>query len=245
MPTKRRVVGSPPRSPIPDRPRTGRPPKAESGQVEERILETATALFMEKGYEGVSFEQIASMAHAGKATIYARHANKEALFFAVIRRSIESSLAPARYKSDVTTPHDLLSDILLVLLDRMTTVETVSLTRLVIGELLRFPSLARLVDEFGRQQAIDIVWRSLKSDQKFNAPSAGAKRAPPEKARARLFLDQLFAPLMLRALLGEDLNALRSEIPQRVLDAVERFRELPSSSRAHLFKTSRLATRLP
>ena len=239
MPVRTLVGGPKPEHQVAKTPRSGRPRNVEAGEVEERILDTATALFMEKGYEGVSFEQIASMAHAGKATIYARHVNKEALFFAVVRRSIESSVVPVASAHDTQASPDLLTGTLLVLLDRMMTSDTVSLTRLVIGELPRFPSLARLIDEFGRQRAIDIVWRSLRADCKSAVVPAGQGRKPPDQSAARLFLDQLFAPLMLRALLGEDLQALRSEIPQRVSDAVAYFHSSPSSMAARPLHRSR------
>jgi AcrR family transcriptional regulator len=207
------------------RPRAGRPPNAEAGAVEERILNAATALFLEHGYEGVSFEQISSMAHAGKATIYARYANKEALFSAVIRKSIDSRLTLVDSVAGALPPGDRLTQTAMILLERMLTSEAVSLTRVVIGEAPRFPSLARLVDEFGRQRAIDLVWRVMAADYDARALPARQARKAPDKVAAHLFLDQLYAPLMLRALVGEDLDALRGEIPQRVSDAVSRSRK--------------------
>jgi AcrR family transcriptional regulator len=167
------------------------------------------------------------MAHAGKATIYSRYATKEALFTAVIRRSIDKKLALADSDADTKPPGDRLAQTAISLLDRMMTFESVSLTRLVIGEAPRFPALARLVDEFGRRRAIDFVWRAMTADHEVGSLPNRRTRKPPDKVAARLFLDQLFAPLMLRALIGEDLNALRGEIPLRVSDAVTRFRLVP------------------
>lgn len=214
------AVQSPPHA---KRPRAGRPPNAEAGEVEERILGAATALFMEQGYEGVSFEQISSVAHAGKATIYARYATKEALFAAVVRRSIDKKLVLADNAADTLPPGDRLTQTALAFLNRLLTSESVSLTRMVIGEAPRFPSLALLVDEFGRRRAIDFIWRAMTADHHADASPTRRARKPPDKVAARLFLDQLFAPLMLRALIGEDLDALRGEIPQRVSDAIARF----------------------
>lgn len=222
----KQVIKAPttPSPPTVKRPRSGRPPNADAGEVEGRILDAATALFMEHGYEGVSFEQISSMAHAGKATIYARYATKDALFTTVIRRSIEKKLALADSDSDTIPPGDRLAPTALSLLHRLLTPESVSLTRVVIGEAPRFPALARLVDEFGRRRAIDFVWRAMTADHHASASPTRRVRKPPDKVAARLFLDQLFAPLMLRALVGEDVDALRLEIPQRVSDAIARLR---------------------
>jgi AcrR family transcriptional regulator len=68
--------------------RCGRPPREHAGQVEERILAAAQRVFLDQGFEGASIDEIAAVARAGKPTIYARHASKEALFTAVVLRDI-------------------------------------------------------------------------------------------------------------------------------------------------------------
>ncbi len=72
--------------------RSGRPPKELAGQVDERILDAARQVFLERGFEGASIEEIADTARSGKPTIYARFPNKEALFAAVVMRSILSRI---------------------------------------------------------------------------------------------------------------------------------------------------------
>src|ERR1700756_2888024 len=72
--------------------RFGRPPKELAGQVDERILDAARQVFLERGFEGASIEEIADTARSGKPTIYARFPNKEALFAAVVMRSILSRI---------------------------------------------------------------------------------------------------------------------------------------------------------
>src|SRR5215813_3356029 len=68
--------------------RLGRPPKELAGAVEERILEAARRVFLERGFEGASIEEIAEVARSGKPTIYARFPDKRALFTAVVTRNI-------------------------------------------------------------------------------------------------------------------------------------------------------------
>ncbi|WP_284948196.1 TetR/AcrR family transcriptional regulator [Acidisoma cladoniae] len=224
MPTRNRFSAS--SAPQTRTPRVGRPPNTETGEVEARILDAATALFMEQGYEGVSFEQISSMAHAGKATIYARYVNKEALFRAVIRRSIDKRLALAETAVGTIESGDRLTQTTLFLLDRMLTAEAVSLTRVVIGEAPRFPSLARLVDEFGRQRAVEIIYRVLAAEHQSGVISDANVDRLPDKETASRFLEQLYPPLILRALIGENIDTIRSEIPRRVLNTVIRFRSM-------------------
>src|SRR5476651_2049102 len=68
--------------------RYGRPPREHAGQVEERILDAAGRVFLERGFQGASVDEIAEAASAGKPTIYARFPNKQALFTAVVERLV-------------------------------------------------------------------------------------------------------------------------------------------------------------
>jgi AcrR family transcriptional regulator len=73
--------------------RFGRPPKALAGAVEERILGAARKVFLERGFEGASIEEIAEAARSGKPTIYARFPGKEALFTAVVMQRVAANTA--------------------------------------------------------------------------------------------------------------------------------------------------------
>ena len=70
------------------RPRLGRPPKELAGNVKARILDAAQRVFLKRGYQGASLDEIAEMAPASKPTIYAHFEGKEALFEAVVARVI-------------------------------------------------------------------------------------------------------------------------------------------------------------
>src|SRR5690242_21676591 len=48
--------------------RSGRPPRDLAGEVEERILDAAAKVFLERGFEGASVDEIADVARAGKPT---------------------------------------------------------------------------------------------------------------------------------------------------------------------------------
>src|ERR1700693_2232459 len=71
------------------RPRQGRPPKDLAGDVKARILYAAQRVFLKKGYQGASLDEIAEVAPASKPTIYAHLPGKEALFEAVVARVLE------------------------------------------------------------------------------------------------------------------------------------------------------------
>ena len=51
------------------------------------ILDAAARLFSESGYDGVSMRRIAESAGVSKANIYHHFSSKEALYFAIMRRS--------------------------------------------------------------------------------------------------------------------------------------------------------------
>jgi len=71
------------------RPRPGRPPKDQAGDVKARILDAAQRVFLKRGYKSASLDEIAETAPASKPTIYAHFPGKEALFEAVVARVIE------------------------------------------------------------------------------------------------------------------------------------------------------------
>src|SRR5208283_1647898 len=66
--------------------RVGRPSKDRAGDVKERILDAAQRIFLERGFQSASIDEIAELAPASKPTIYAHFAGKEALFAAVVAR---------------------------------------------------------------------------------------------------------------------------------------------------------------
>lgn len=58
----------------------GRPKKEQVGDTKENILQTASFLFMEHGYEKISMEQVAEACNVTKASVYYYFKNKAMLF---------------------------------------------------------------------------------------------------------------------------------------------------------------------
>lgn len=202
--------------------RSGRPPRALAGEVEERILDAARKVFLERGLEGASIDEIADAAHAGKPTIYARFPGKEALFAAVILRKVREnvtsieSVAPAG-----GTFEERLASIAMAILSRVLAAETVGLCRATIAEARRFPDLAASVSRMARERTSEAVAQLLgelpESDQ---LPAFAADR---RAMTARQFIELIVQPLLMRALFGEDLSALREEIGPHVARTVTFF----------------------
>jgi len=68
----------------------GRPSRAESEKLGERILDAATSLFLAHGYGATSIEQVARKTRISKRTFYHRFEDKPTLFGAVVNRIVET-----------------------------------------------------------------------------------------------------------------------------------------------------------
>jgi AcrR family transcriptional regulator len=202
--------------------RLGRPPLALAGAVEERILDAAKKVFLERGFEGASIDEIAEVARAGKPTIYARFPGKEALFVAVTARNVREhisffeSIAPTG-----VTPEERLASIATMILHKVLAAETVGICRASIAEAPRFPDLAVSVHRMARERTSEIVAQLLSElPEPDQLPGFAADR---RATTARQFIELIVLPMMMRALFGEDLTALRAEISPHVARTVAFF----------------------
>lgn len=66
----------------------GRPTREEAEARDARLLDVATRLFMERGFDGTSIDAVAEAAGISKPTVYARYDDKRDLFAAVLRKRI-------------------------------------------------------------------------------------------------------------------------------------------------------------
>jgi AcrR family transcriptional regulator len=171
-------------------------------------------------------EEIADLAHAGKPTIYARFPSKEALFAAVMMHNIAANIA--RFESHAPTGatiEERLASVGTTVLDWALVSDTVGLMRLAIAEARRFPDLANSVHQMAHVRGAEALARLLgeaaQSDELARLPAFAPERLV---ATTRFFLDLLLLPLLMRALLGEELKPLRAEITPHVARSVTFFR---------------------
>jgi AcrR family transcriptional regulator len=193
--------------------RCGRPPRERAGKVEERILDAAGRVFLEHGFQGASVDEIAEVASAGKPTIYARFPSKQALFTAVIERLVRRNTSLDAFSCHGASIEQRLDTLAAVILTRLLTPETIGLIRVAVAEARRFPDLAISVSCMGRQrpaEAVARVFGELAASDAIGASPAFAEEKLAETARR--FLDLVVLPMLVRALYGEDLAALRAEI---------------------------------
>jgi AcrR family transcriptional regulator len=202
--------------------RSGRPPRDLAGEVEERILDAAAKVFLERGFQGASVDEIADVARAGKPTIYARFPGKEALFTAVMTRKVHEvtssfeSVAPTG-----ATIEERLASIGIAILRKVLAAEMVGLIRAAIAEARRFPDVAASVSRMGCERGAEAVAQLLgELAESDKLPEFAAERSA---ATASHFLDLILPPMLMRALFGEHLTALRAEIAPHVARTVAFF----------------------
>jgi AcrR family transcriptional regulator len=137
----------------------GRPSRAASLALRDRILEAATELFLTQGYGATSIEAVASRSGVSKRTFYHRFDDKAALFAAVVHRIIEQIRPPASVPLlEGVTLQEILQRLGGLILHAALTPRALALHRLVTGESQRFPNLIRAVHEEGwAQEAATLI----------------------------------------------------------------------------------------
>src|ERR1700726_1624542 len=140
----------------------GRPTREEAVRRDARLLDVATKLFMERGFDCTSIDAVAETAGVSKPTVYARYHDKRDLFTAVLRPTIQPWLAPLSAAAEAakvnpknveTTLHDLSRH----LLAHSRVPEVVMLRRTLAAQAVQFPELAKLAHEEGWLRGVRAV----------------------------------------------------------------------------------------
>jgi len=171
--------------------RGGRPTREEAEARDVRLLDVATRLFMERGFDGTSIDAVAEAAGVSKPTVYARYQDKRDLFVAVLRGRIRKWLAPVSAaaeaqatetspKSIKTTLHDLSRHMVAYTLAP----EAGALQRILSAQAVHFPELAKLANEEGWLRSV----RAVSSILRQSAARGQIKVDDPELA-ADMFLN--------------------------------------------------------
>ncbi len=205
--------------------RFGRPPKERAGEVDARILDAARKVFLERGFEGASIDEIAEVARSGKPTIYARFRDKRALFTGVVTRDILSRIA--EFKVEVPTGatiEERLTSAAITLLHWGLNGDRIGLMRLAVAEARRFPDLAASVSRTARDLSTELgahlLGQLTQSDELRSLPAFAPERLA---TTARFFLDVVAVPMLLRALFEVNLKTLDAEIDTHVARSVAFF----------------------
>ena len=140
----------------------GRPTRQEAERRHAVLLEAAMRLFLERGLDAVSIDEIAKQSAVAKRFIYGRYRDKSELFVAAIEHAVADRLdALHAFK----LPHGRAAHGLLafgrMLLDIVLQPEAVALHRLFISSAPRFPDLAKLFIARNRHRFVGEIERAL------------------------------------------------------------------------------------
>lgn len=185
--------------------RGGRPTREEAARRDIRLLESATRLFMERGYEGASMDAVAEAAGVGKPTLYARYKDKRDLFEAVLTARINEWMLPLAEAAENQEDGDLeevLDRLSRSMLRHALKPGAASLHRVIAAQKAQFPELAQLAYNQGWVRAVEAVASILRA-----FAVRGSLDISDEKLAAELFLNLIMGSSSRAALYGVELDA--------------------------------------
>jgi TetR/AcrR family transcriptional repressor of mexJK operon len=130
--------------------------ESRSDRKRRLIMEAATRSFLDKGYDGTSMDEIATLAEVSKPTVYKYFADKERLFAEIVRATTDQVDGLMHVVADALTGDSDVERDLVSLARSLITIlmqpQTLRLRRLVIANADRFPDVGRTWYErgFGR-----------------------------------------------------------------------------------------------
>ena len=183
----------------------------------ERIIRTAWRLFLKKGYDNVSIDDIIAVVGGSKATIYAWFGGKEGLFEAVVRQKCRD-VTVAIHVDTSGTLETQLTEIGHSFLAMVLSPPILEFHRLMVSIGRTFPEIGRLFYQTGPDTAYNIVATWIAKHQK-----EGRIIEEDPYRLAVLFLDMLIGEHQLRWLTGVPRAAKREKIDETVRIAVKVF----------------------
>jgi len=204
-------TASPPQKTRPAR--RGRPPAAETGLVEERMLDAATTLFLEQGFGRTTLDKVSQLSGAGKSALYSRYADKAALFATVVERSIQKMFADMS-----PTPADIdvrkrLRHVGVELANSLLVPRCIALMRITAAEASNFPDLASMAYRVSFEGSVRCVARAL-------APDRLADPTDIACSVAARFVELALQPISFQATFATDFEVLRDRCADHVDDAI-------------------------
>lgn len=128
-----------------------------SARKRQAILDAATDVFLASGYLGTNMDEIAALSGVSKQTVYKHFSSKETLFVEIVLAMTGQAGDRVRSEPLEFVGGDLkafLEDYAIRQLTVVLTPRLMQLRRLVIGEVGRFPDLARALYEAGPKRAM-------------------------------------------------------------------------------------------
>ncbi|MEK9279983.1 MULTISPECIES: TetR/AcrR family transcriptional regulator [unclassified Bradyrhizobium] len=135
--------------------------QGRSARKRRAIIDAATEVFLQKGYLATNMDEIAALAAVSKQTVYKNFPGKEALFVEIVR-SVSTRAGDKVHNEmpDIAAGEDISEYLERYAYRQLTVVLTprvMQLRRLVIGEVGRFPELAKTLFDDGPRRAMAVL----------------------------------------------------------------------------------------
>lgn len=182
-------------------------------ELRRAVARAARQLFIERGYDRASLDEIARRAQVSKPTIYAHYGDKAALFSHVLSEACSQLLAPIVDAAGIEQPAaQVLADLARSYRRTVLAPEMLALHRRVIAEADRFPDIGRQFFAAG-----PAVAHAGLADFLAARHARGEIHCPEPEIAAEIFAAMVLGPLRLRLLFG--VSCAESGIdPDRELD---------------------------
>jgi AcrR family transcriptional regulator len=174
------------------------PPVCKKQRKEAAILDAAAALFLEKGYEATTIEDVAQRAAVSKPTVYRYFSDKQALYAAFIRKQCE------RHQRQIfdanLTGTDIRVDLTRIArnyVDLIFSPPAMAMFRVSIAESQRFPALGRAFYDAGPSIAARRMGQFL-----AGAVARGSLRIDDIDAASFQFIELCKSELLFKVLFG-------------------------------------------
>jgi AcrR family transcriptional regulator len=183
-----------------------------SARKRRAILDAATEVFLKSGYLGTNMDEIAALSAVSKQTVYKHFSSKEALFVEIVG-SMTTGAGDVVHNdvAQLGQDEDLAGYLIEYALRQLTVVLTpriMQLRRLVIGEVTRFPELARVLYERGPARAMAMLATVFES-----LAARGLLRVDDPRVAAEHFNWLIMsAPLNQAMLLGDEAIPSEAEL---------------------------------
>lgn len=201
------------RSPTPDR------PSKRGAKRLAAILAAAEQVFLDRGFEGSSLDEVARRAGASKATIYAYFENKVGLFRTILTAKLNGVFASAESADRIpASTEDALRALGTSFLTLLLSPIAIKFYRVMVSQGTEFPDLAATWFENGPCRAIASLAAMLRA-----RAAQGEIVVPDPEHSAEFFLMMLRGTLHIKAAAGLAKPPFDRDIAAKVEAAVRLF----------------------
>lgn len=186
----------------------------------EKILDAATEVFAQKGYQHAKLSEIVALAGGSLSTLYRIYGDKEGLVSAILERRLDNlvgTLDSIHFSPDMP-PEEALRRTAVRMAEALAKPDSLVAYRIVIGEGQQFPHLR----EWFFEHAVVSIRNTLTAYFEQEIASGRLKLVSAEAA-AMQFYGMIFSDFVIRAASGYITQVDPDEVRERALFAVDLF----------------------